>query len=203
MGIRESHSLVSVVWAHQRTALTIRERSAGHRLPVSTRLLAPRRWIYMASAIWSTHVLTAATASSRVRSTNEPARAAAKSARQCSCATTTHGQVRSVRPSARASAARAAKIASAATRSSSNVGRPSVQTRSRSSKRSTTSRGRSLIDAGGSCGSVHAWSFCAIWNRKASVARVSGLGSPNPARDGGKTTSELSPAPPSSEATST
>ena len=44
-----------------------------------------------------------------------------------------------------------------------------------SSKRSTTSRGRSLIDAGESCGSVHAWSFCAIWNRNASVARVSGL----------------------------
>jgi len=50
MGIRESHSLLSVVWAHQKTALTIRGRSAGHRLPVSTRLLAPRRWIYMASA---------------------------------------------------------------------------------------------------------------------------------------------------------
>ncbi|MEO6144109.1 MAG: hypothetical protein ABIP19_09040, partial [Dermatophilaceae bacterium] len=37
--------------------------------------------------------------------------------------------------------------------------------------------GRSLIAAGGSCGSVHAWNFWAIWNRKASVARVSGLGS--------------------------
>jgi hypothetical protein len=30
MGIRELHSLSSVVWAHQKTALTIRERSAGH-----------------------------------------------------------------------------------------------------------------------------------------------------------------------------
>ena len=103
-------------------------------------------------ASWS--ALTLATASSSVTSTYEATRAAAKSGRHCSWATTTHGHVCSARPRARASAARAAKIASAATRNSSSVGRPSVRARSRSSKRSTTSRGRSLIAAGGSCGSV-------------------------------------------------
>jgi hypothetical protein len=80
----------------------------------------------------------------------------------------------------------AAKIASHAARSSASVGAPSAAVSSRGSRRSTTSRARLLIDAGGLCGFERAWSFCAICNRNARQINCSGSGKPNALSDVGR-----------------
>jgi len=107
-----------------------------------------RCWIYVASAIWSTHVLTATTASSSVMSTNEPAHAAPKSAR--------HAHERQPRT---AMCVRSVRAHGHRQHEPQRLPpqQPEVRATSgglpcgpgHSSKRSTTSRGRSLIDAGG------------------------------------------------------
>jgi hypothetical protein len=65
-----------------------------------------------------------------------------------------------------------------------------------------TSGARSLTNAGGSCGSVEAWTFWAIWYSIDRLTRWSGIGSPNPASESDGICSGAVPAWPSSGDTS-